>query len=225
MIVGGWENSGLKVMYDDGLGVDFESYEVDPQYKVSREKSTSSVINRYYPGYPNEPWPLIYFRIGLKSQDYVFTKSIILTNLAIVYLSFGLFWFDLKHKIELLGLGATYVLSLIAVDFVSSDIIPSSSEFLWVEEFLAYSLSICVGTLIIVSIACYYDMIFAKEMLRFGSDLDSKRQERKIYLASLTGCSSEDWLDGNRLTMMHKYLTIKYVFFLFGTLFKPFIQN
>ena len=191
--LGGWGQSGLKVMYDDSLGVEILDLEVDPEFIINTKKTYSHVQTSFFPCCPNEPWPIVHFNIGIKSQDYMYTKSIIFTNMAFVYLSFGLFWFDLNYKLDLLSLGATYALSLVAVDFITSNSVPITSEILWIEEFLAYSLTVTLINIVLMSIAVYYEMINEKEMRRFESDLSKKRDDRHEYLASIVGISEKDW--------------------------------
>ena len=67
-------------------------------------------------------------------------------------------------------------------NFVSSGLVPVSSDLLWIEEFLAYSLATCIGTLLLLSISVYYDVVFANEMERFGKDIKKKRDERVKFI-------------------------------------------
>ena len=195
--IGGWGQSGLKVNYDDLLGVEIFNLEVNPEYIIDAKHTHSYVEVSYYSCCPNEPWPIVHFNIGMKSQDYMYTKSIIFTNMAFVYLSFGLFWFDLNFKLDLLSLGATYALSLVAVDFITSSAVPITSEILWIEEFLSYSLSVTLINIVLMSVAVYYEMINEKEMRRFERDLTKKRGDRHEYLASVVGICEEDWRSQN----------------------------
>ena len=118
--VGGWGQSGLFVAYDDRLGFTVSESDVDPEFKFVPSKIRSKTVQNFFPCCPDEPWPLVTFEVSLKSQSFVHTKSLVLTNMALVYLSFALFWLDLRLGVDLIALGATYVLSLVAVDFVSS---------------------------------------------------------------------------------------------------------
>ena len=180
--IGGWGQSGLYVDYNDGLGFTTSDTEVDPEFKFVSEKTSSKTVVNYFPCCPNEPWPLVTYEVALKSQSFVHTKSLVLTNLALVYLSFALLWLDLRLGVDLIALGATYVLSLVAVDFVSSGLVPVSSDLLWIEEFLAYSLASCIACLAFLSVCVYYDIVFSNEMERFGKDMRKKRKERINYL-------------------------------------------
>ena len=112
--IGGWGNSGWKVNYDDLNGVAIEAQSVDPEFTITTEKSYSEVLTNVYPCCPDEPWPIVNFYVGIKAQSLVYSRSLILTNLALVYLSFGLLWMDLKPKVDLLSLGSTYVLSMVS---------------------------------------------------------------------------------------------------------------
>ena len=181
--LGGWGQSGIYVNYDDSLGFTVTDAEIDPEFKFVPSKITSTVVQNFFPCCPNEPWPLVTFKVALKSQSFIHTKSLVLTNLALVYLSFALFWLDLRHGVDLIALGATYVLSLVAVDFVSSDLVPISSDLLWIEEFLAYSLAACIACLMFLSVSVYYDMVFSIEMERFGKDMKKKREERISFIS------------------------------------------
>lgn len=181
--IGGWGQSGIYVNYDDGLGFTVGEDEVDSEFKFVSKQITSEVQQNYFPCCPEEPWPLVTFKVALKSQSFIHTKSLVLTNLALVYLSFALFWLDLRLGIDLIALGATYVLSLVAVDFVSSDLVPISSDLLWIEEFLAYSLASCIACLMFLSVSVYYDMVFSIEMERFGKDMKKKRRERGLLIS------------------------------------------
>ena len=84
-----------------------------------------------------------------------------MTNVALVYLNFATLWLDIVGRIELLGLGATYVLTMIAVDYIASTLILSQVK-PWIEEFLGSSLPMAFLTVVAVGVSVYYDFVNEK---------------------------------------------------------------
>ena len=81
-----------------------------------------------------------------------------------------------------------------SVDFIAADIIPNTSEYLWIEEFLVWCIVYTLGTLIIVSVCVYYDFVFENEMQRFEKDTSRKRTERKEFLCRMVNSTYDQYM-------------------------------
>ena len=200
--LGGWSKSGSFVDYNGDLGINVEEYELNPEYSIVKSKSSVKVEQVYYPCCPNEPWPLVTFRIAMKTESFLYTKSLVLTNVALVYLNFATLWLDIVGRIELLGLGATYVLTMIAVDYIASTLIPISSETLWIEEFLGCSLLMAFLTVVAVGVSVYYDFVNDREMDRFDHSLKARRAARNYHITKFL---KSDNVHVNAMTSWEKF--------------------
>ena len=183
--IGGWGASGLKVMYNDDLGIKFETIDKQlSEYRLRFERTTSYTTIHYFSWCPDEPWPVVTFSVGLKASTFIYTKSLVVTNIALVYLNFALLWIDMDARVDLLSLGGGYVLAMVAVDFISTEMIPQSQQLLWLVEFLISCLIAAISSIAASSVAIYYDFIHEKDMHRFQGNLTKRKEERKKMLYS-----------------------------------------
>lgn len=73
---------------------------------------------------------------------------------------------------------------MIAVDYVANEIIPASTHVLWIETFLGISIFTSFLSLLLCSIAVYFEFIHQKELLYYEAAQEEKtksfRAEKKM---------------------------------------------
>lgn len=139
---GGWTQSGPYVNFIPGMLLFQETEAANygfSSYDVQKEKSTVELRHHYYNCCPNEPWPIVGFTIHLTRASRFFVTSIILPNVLFTYLSFAVLFSHVSCG-ERLGVGATLLLAISAVDIITSSYIPKSNKWLWINYLTVWSI-------------------------------------------------------------------------------------
>ena len=154
----GWARSGLFVNYIPGDLVFLGSSAVNDdiaEFNVNREGCRSFKTDYFYECCPDEPWPTISFEISAKRSSTPYTRGLVLPYVAITFMSFTTLWLDPDCG-ERIGYSATLFLSLIAVDFIASDMLPKTNEYLWIEVLSGWSMFLCALTLMTSVLSLYF---------------------------------------------------------------------
>ena len=144
----GWAQGGKVVNYVPGDLVFLGSTAVDDriaEFNVNQEGCRVYSTDFYYECCPDEPWPTISFEISAKRSSTPYTRGLVLPYVAITFMSFTTLWLDPDCG-ERIGYSATLFLSLIAVDFIASDMLPKTNEYLWIEVLSGWSMLLCALT-------------------------------------------------------------------------------
>ena len=190
---GGWTLSGLYVNYKPGkiLFQDTSAvgYEFSP-FGIDYDNAKVTVQNFYYNCCPDEPWPIVSFEIPLIRSARFYVISIIIPNICLTYISFAILTCHVSCG-ERVGVGATMILALSAIDFIASAFIPKSNKWLWINYLTMLSILFCVLSLLesCVITRHYYntrevDNFYWKRALSFWNticDSCTKIQPGKVY--------------------------------------------
>jgi hypothetical protein len=150
--LGGWARSGADVYYtlaEPALsqGGSATAQATYAQYGLVLEKSSVSISDFFYDCCPDEPWPIIKFRIYTTRATSYFAKTIIAPNIIFVLLSFAVFYLDVQCG-ERLGYGITLILAMVASDIIVGERLPVCNEWLWAEHFSGGSVLFATAALL-----------------------------------------------------------------------------
>ncbi|GMH49113.1 hypothetical protein TL16_g00440 [Triparma laevis f. inornata] len=142
--LGGWAKSGYDVNYEFmSPPVSFSTEEsaatTYQQYKIIGDDTRTNRREYFYPCCPNEPWPVLQYEVTLDRAASYYVLKVIVPNILFAFLSFLVFWFDVRTG-ERLSFGVTILLAMVAVDIISSELLPICPEYLFIEVLVAVSL-------------------------------------------------------------------------------------
>lgn len=187
--MGGWASSGLYVYYVAGAlefsvtnGVNDEFVE----FLTLPEKSEVSSDVSYYPCCPEEPWPIISFKICSKRSRAPYIRTMIVPNILITTLAFVTLWIDPQSG-ERLAYSATLLLALIAVEFITVDWIPKTERMLWVEILAISSLAFTVATAISGILAAYFGTKWNRDCERLAKQDEIDADKKKGHSNTMKG--------------------------------------
>eukprot|EP00931_Biecheleriopsis_adriatica_P025326 TRINITY_DN15584_c0_g1_i1.p1 TRINITY_DN15584_c0_g1~~TRINITY_DN15584_c0_g1_i1.p1 ORF type:complete len:642 (+),score=74.35 TRINITY_DN15584_c0_g1_i1:262-1926(+) len=120
-----------------------------PGYSFSQSEDTSgssyqqhsieevhvSIKENVYDCCASEPWQVVKYTIFMKRSTFYYALLIIIPNIIMTYLSFGVFWMPAEVG-ERLSYGVTLVLVVEVGKVTVSSFIPVCGELLWVDLFL-----------------------------------------------------------------------------------------
>jgi hypothetical protein len=158
MDFGGWSTSGLYVNYVAGELQFRGTTAVNDKYaefQADTHKSAVYSSTFYYPCCPNEPWPVVSFKIAATRSSNPYTKGIVAPNIVVTFLSFGTLWMDPACG-ERMGYSATLLLALVAIDFITSSYLPMTDEFLWIELLSGWSMIMTALSTLLSLISLYF---------------------------------------------------------------------
>ena len=150
--VGGWANSGafqgIDAM-DDGCSSLVYTEEVSlasyTEYQITHVECTKELYE--YPSAPNEPWPVMKFRVMLKRSTFYYVNMYIMPCVVFTILSFAVFFMSFQVG-ERLGFGVTLCLTSEVSKAAMVPIVPACGELLWMELFLSINLLFTIFSLL-----------------------------------------------------------------------------
>lgn len=158
---------------DNGTGVSFGDF--DPlynHYRVEEHKSTGGLT------LDSSVFVTLYFRRA--TDQYV--VNLVVPTIILTFVSFGVFLLDLAMG-ERLSYGLALALVVVAQQIVTNDLLPTTSEKLWIDKFIAWSFYwVIFGVVESVVMAYFFTLEEHAEEER-KKERERKQRERK-YLRS-----------------------------------------
>lgn len=178
---GGWAQSGSIVNYIPGdLEFATTNAYVEARFEEFSARTSASevsIASYYFDCCPNEPWPIISFKICAARSSNPYVRTIILPNILITLLSFVILWMDPSCG-ERLSYSATLLLSLVAVDFVTVTWIPKTNTVLWIEVLSSASLAGTVASAMLSIVCAYYGSKWSRELEKSARESEAADKEK-----------------------------------------------
>ena len=92
-------------------------------------------------------WPYVEFAMTLVRAEKTYNIKIIMLNIVLTYLSFGVFLLDPKTG-ERLQFSTTVLLTIVAADSLVTGVVPVCRPVLWIEYFFLVCWVFCVASIV-----------------------------------------------------------------------------
>ena len=103
------------------------------EYRVLGARAERGVD--FWPCCPDEEgWPYVEFTVTLGRASKHYDMKLIMMNIVLTYLSFGVFFLDPKTG-ERLQFSTTLLLTVVAADSLVTGVVPVCAPILWIEWF------------------------------------------------------------------------------------------
>jgi hypothetical protein len=192
--IGGWIHSGAYqgiVPMLEGCVETVEAEEVSrssyAQYSISNVTCTHEVYE--YPCCPNEPWPVIKYRVKLQRTPFYYINLTILPGVVFTIMSFAVFFMSYQAG-ERLGYGVTLCLTSEVSKSLIAQAIPVCGELLWMELYL--NINVAFTILSLLESCVVLGIAFNSEDYLFPPHLNPLYVGRKFY-QWVTGNDDDDY--------------------------------
>lgn len=114
------------------------------EYSITR--FTTSRSDFFYPCCPSEPWPILKFSLYISRASKYYERALVMPVISLTALSLTAPLFDVKSG-ERLGFCTTLLLAMMAVDIITSGMLPVCDESVWGSRLSTISLFYAVASL------------------------------------------------------------------------------